>query len=524
MGAGLTRRGFLGVAGVAAGGLAGAGWAGAVSEPPEYSPVLVVGSGFGAAVSALRLGEAGVRVSVLERGLRWPTSRWQEVFSPGFPPDSRAFWLAGLPPSPLLPGSPRLPLQRYAGVLETVDAGGFPVLCGAAVGGGSVVFYGAMTVPRREYFTRLYPSEVDYDSLVDVHLARARRMLRSSRTPEDLLGSAPWAHARVWRQQASKAGYAIVPVESAMSWDICRDELAGRARPSVTIGEASYGNSNGGKLSLTQTYIPAAEATGNVTVHPLHQVTAIARDSDRRYVVSVDVLNDTGSVVRRRTLVCDALVLGAGSMGSSGLLVRARDSGALPRLNEHVGQGWGSNGNSMDVRILTGLTGTRQAMPLTWGLHDTTTGVPTALVSGFVPGPLEAGLLSTISVAFDAEHRGSFHYDRARDTVALRYPANGEAAAAATFERIQQRIAAANPVLGLLPSPRIPAGGYTAHPLGGACLGKATDLFGRVAGYERLYVNDGALLPGNAGLAGPALSITALAERNIERIIAEDLR
>jgi len=60
------------------------------------------------------------------------------------------------------------------------------------------------------------------------------------------------------------------------------------------------------------------------------------------------------------------------------------------------------------------------------------------------------------------------------------------------------------------------------HPLGGCVLGQATDLYGRVKGYERLYVTDSALIPGSIGV-NPFVTITALAERNIERILAEDL-
>lgn len=62
----------------------------------------------------------------------------------------------------------------------------------------------------------------------------------------------------------------------------------------------------------------------------------------------------------------------------------------------------------------------------------------------------------------------------------------------------------------------------TYHPLGGAILDKATDNYGRLHGYTGLYVIDGALIPGNTSV-NPFVTITALAERNIEKIIATDL-
>jgi cholesterol oxidase len=60
---------------------------------------------------------------------------------------------------------------------------------------------------------------------------------------------------------------------------------------------------------------------------------------------------------------------------------------------------------------------------------------------------------------------------------------------------------------------------FTAHPLGGAVLGRATDNYGRVIGHPGLYVMDGAAVPGSTGTVNPSLTIAALAERNIESII-----
>ena len=64
---------------------------------------------------------------------------------------------------------------------------------------------------------------------------------------------------------------------------------------------------------------------------------------------------------------------------------------------------------------------------------------------------------------------------------------------------------------------------FTYHPLGGVGIGQTTDEYGRVKGQGRLYVMDGALLPGSCACANPSMTIAALAERNVERIIEEDL-
>ena len=62
----------------------------------------------------------------------------------------------------------------------------------------------------------------------------------------------------------------------------------------------------------------------------------------------------------------------------------------------------------------------------------------------------------------------------------------------------------------------------TAHPLGGAVMGKACDLEGRVKNYPGLFVVDGALIEGAVGLANPSFTIAALAERCMDRILTKD--
>ena len=62
----------------------------------------------------------------------------------------------------------------------------------------------------------------------------------------------------------------------------------------------------------------------------------------------------------------------------------------------------------------------------------------------------------------------------------------------------------------------------TYHPLGGATLGTACDMYGRVNGYSHLYVVDGSLVPGSTPASNPFWTISALAERCLDTIVAED--
>jgi cholesterol oxidase len=124
----------------------------------------------------------------------------------------------------------------------------------------------------------------------------------------------------------------------------------------------------------------------------------------------------------------------------------------------------------------------------------------------------------------DNRERAAFSYDAAKDDLKLSWKASQSEPAIAAAKQLFDRYNRANSTSyrdDLFGDSRQFEARYTYHPLGGAVLGKATDLFGRVKGYSGLYVTDGALVPGSLGV-NPFLTITALAERNIARVIAED--
>ncbi len=480
-------------------------------DPPAHSAAIVVGSGFGGAVAALRLAEAGVQTTVLERGSRWPNDPWREIFTGDDLPDGRGFWhrstFTGV-------NQVTMHVEKFGGVLDCTDYPGISVWRAAAVGGGSVIFTGAMVAPQRAHFDRVFRGVVGYDELAPSY-DRVRSMLRLSPMPADIYNSVPFTHSRAWDEQVRRAGYAPQPVDSIFDWNVLRDELAGRARPSATAARSNLGNSNGAKYDLNRNYLRLAEQTGRAAIFPGHRIDAIGTAGDRFRVETVK-LAPTGEVLTRRTLTCDRLVLAAGSVGTSELLVRARATGALPRLNEHVGQGWGTNGDVALARgasaPISGSGGVPCASMITVG--DTT------LQNWFIPGvPFETGALASLGMVLDPT-RGQFAYDKASDTVGLAWPARGNRAALDAAGRLNDEIAdrAGSMV-------RYDAIGYaanatfTAHPLGGAVLGAATDSFGRVHGHPGLYVLDGAAIPGSTGAVNPSLTIAALAERNIAEII-----
>ena len=131
--------------------------------------------------------------------------------------------------------------------------------------------------------------------------------------------------------------------------------------------------------------------------------------------------------------------------------------------------------------------------------------------------------------------KGFFSYDQASDDVVLTWPsadpdiAKIVEAGTDTYEKLaaawgMHKRSVRRVKSGHCAMPAPVTAGVTAHPLGGVVLDLATDNIGTVKNYNGLYVIDGALVRGHTGCANPALTIAALAERNIERIIRRDFR
>ncbi|WP_062980782.1 GMC oxidoreductase [Nocardia anaemiae] len=485
-------------------------------DPADHVPAIVIGSGFGGAITALRLSESGTQVAVLERGSRWPNDPWRDIFSDETIPDGRGFWHRTT-----FTGATRIPVQidSFGGVLDVSGYPGIDVWRGACVGGGSVVFTGVMIEPEQRFFDHVFRGVVDYHEMREVYYPKVRKILRLSPIPDDIYESLAFAHSRTWDEQVRAAGYTPQRIDSSWNWNVIRDELAGRSLPSATIGRSNLGNSNGAKFDLNQNYLRYAEDTGCAQIYPGHRVDAIAEEpgASGRYTVYVTKLAPTGEVLRTRTLTCDMLFLAAGSIGTSELLVRARATGALPNLNEHIGEGWGSNGDVALARPAGSLqAGTQGTVSASRILDES--GAPVSLDNWYVPGvtPLDIGILGSLGMVLD-DTRGRFVYNPTDGRVDLQWPDNGAADYLARAREVNDQVTATP-----IPSNRPPwaaDASFTPHPLGGTVIGRATDPYGRVRGYRGLYVMDGAAVPGSTGTVNPSLTICALAERNIEEII-----
>jgi cholesterol oxidase len=332
----------------------------------------------------------------------------------------------------------------------------------------------------------------------------------------------------------------------AIDWNIVREEVRGTKVPSTIIGEIWYGINSGSKNSLDRNYLAQAEQTGYVNILPLHLVTEINEIPGYGYSISCTQINESGQVVATKTFTCRYLFLAAGSMGTSALLVKAKATGTLPKLNNQIGLGWGSNGDTLATRSgLPQPTNPGQGGPAS-GLaeHFNNPFGPVSLISYPVWNAPE-GTVSSLAMAIPSV-KGQFSYDSTTGLVKLSWPRNPNKSTDRKVLRATQYtyqlLDTANSTSSHQLRTNLIEGSVrsrsssrddittqisattTAHPLGGAVLGKACDFYGRVKGYERLYVIDGALLPGSAACTNPALTIAALAERNMETILKYDIK
>lgn len=493
-----------------------------VSRPPAYTKAIIIGSGFGGAITSYRLSQAGIQNTVLERGCRWPIDPWRKIHPNDFFPDGRSFWhrtsakyLTGL----------TMHFDDFGGILDVTSYDNVDVWRGACVGGGSKVFTGVMIQPRKDYFQAIFGNNVDYDEMNNIYYPRVRKMLNLNPLPDDLYYQSSFGHSRVWDKQVRLAGYEPTRVDGIWNWDVVRKEFYFRSRPSASIGESNNGNSNGAKFDLTQNYLKYAEDTGYTSIYPGMQVLGIGKDgSTGRFLVEVKQIDPMGNVIDEFLLTSDYLFMAAGSIGSTELLLRARDRGDLPNLNEYVGEGWGNNGDTAVVRTASELKGLYQASPCAGIIHDDSFGMPISMENWYaLHVPIDLSAIGTLGMSFDMINRGRFQYDPNTDQVSLLWPKDGNNDMMAATRAMNNKIAAASLTLPGLPGivPDV-NDSFTAHPLGGAILGKASDSHGRMIGYDRLYVMDGAMINGNTGAVNPSLTISALAERNIEHILQND--
>jgi cholesterol oxidase len=376
--------------------------------------------------------------------------------------------------------------------------------------------------PAEDVFNRVFPEQLDWRTMDRVHYPRVARMLQLAVAPDELVNSSKYQVARVFAQHVKRAGLPISKIPMPIDWNYALAELAGKMTPSYTDGSGAMGVNNGGKHSVDVTYLAAAEATGKVTVATLHNVTDIERAKDGRWIVEVDHIDTSGTVVEHKVLTTKTLVMAAGSLNTTKLLVRAAAHRQIPDMPDDLGGNWGTNADRIYGWTVPGEDlGYPQGGPVVYGSLNWSDPAKAATVIQASMPPMGVDPHTTVLVGYGVSAaRGRIVYDSASDSAVLRWPSNGDAVAQNGYiGPMVQRIAGPGTVLtdtnAVFPS--------TWHPLGGASMGQVCDLDGRVHGQPGLYVLDGALIPGNCAACNPSMTIAAVVERALDNLVAHDV-
>lgn len=526
-----------------------------VSQLQGAYDLVVIGSGYGGAVMAARLAP-GRRLALLERGREWQPA----AFPSGLAPTLAEFRSAAQP----------LGLFDYrAG--DTMD-----VLAGSGLGGTSLINANVVVAADRELFSR-WPAALQHDlarGAWDGYEARVCQMLAVDAVRESDALRKTWFH-RSTTLARSRQGVAVRHVALPIAVNLRRHANAPNAQGVVQAlcthcGDCVTGCRVGAKNTLDVNYLPLARAAG-AEIFARVEADWLERLPDGRWRVHYTARPE-GSAPVHGTVIAGSVVVAAGTLGSTGLLLRSRAHGLA--LSSTLGTRFSANGDLLgfgyNTRVQTNSAGAARVGPTITSAADYRAGpvlaqrfliedgaVPKALVDAVrLALPLPAGLfaefLAAQRVSKDllgfrtdgALNHSMVYLGIGHDSAGGRIELDAAGQPQVVWPQVMQEPFVARlraemerhaQVFGgrQLDSPRTHPifGGAltTVHPLGGCPMGERADagvvnadgvVFdprgGAGATYANLRVVDGSILPGSVGV-NPLLTIAALAERAAER-------
>lgn len=317
--------------------------------------VLVIGSGFGGSVSALRLTEKGYRVGVLESGRRWndgdyPKSNWNV---------RKSIW------------APRLGMT---GPQRISILGKCAVFSGAGVGGGSLIYGNTLYEPLPAFYTdKAWSHITDWRSELAPYYDQAKRMLGVATNPRMTPAD------EVIRDIAEDLGVGDtfhmtnvgVFFNEGREGEEVDDPYFGGAGPRrsgcVHCARCFTGCPHNAKNTTTTNYLYLAEQ-GGAEVHPLTTVTKVEPLASGGYAVET-VQSNSWIRKGRKTFTAEQVVFAAAALGTQKLLHKMRDEETLPNLSPTLGELTRSNSEAILNVVSNKRTDFAQGIAITSSIH-----------------------------------------------------------------------------------------------------------------------------------------------------------
>lgn len=507
--------------------------------------VVVVGSGFGGSVAALRLAEKGYKVCVLEAGARFedkdfPKTSWR----------LHKFLFA-----------PRLGLKGIQRIHKLPDVF---ILCGAGVGGGSLVYANTLYQPSDEYFNDPQWRDItDWKSELEPWYQIARRMLGVVKNP--FFSNSDRAMQEVANEMGVGETFTLAPLgiyfgekEGIEHPDPYFGGDGPKRKSCINCGECMTGCRHNAKNTLVKNYLYLAEKLG-VEVRPLTTATELIESNG---LWSIKVRKSSSWLPLSKTLTANQVVVAAGAFNTQKLLHRMKSNGNLklsdalgklsrtnseslvgaimpkskmdfsegaaitssffPNKNTHVEPVRYGKGSNMMGLLQTIMTSSDSGLVRTKQWISTAIQQPTLIFrilnvrkwsERSVIALVMQNLNSSVTVFESKDFLGSRKLSSKNDA------SNPNPTWIPEANEVAERIAnnyggfAAGNVGNLIGAP------FTAHFVGGCVIGKnkdegVIDPYHRVWGYPTLHILDGSTITANLGV-NPSLTITAQAERAI---------
>jgi cholesterol oxidase len=517
---------------------------------------LIIGSGFGGSVSALRLTEKGYRVVMLEKGRRlqaqdFPKTNWNL---------KRWLWM---------------PQLGWRGLFKMTFFRHVTVLSGVGVGGGSLVYANTLPIPKDHFFqSGTWGHLADWKNELAPHYAEVRRMLGARENPlrtypDQLVQQ---IGKEMGREDFQPTTVAVYFGEPGVTVPDPYFNGEGPARTGCnSCGGCMLGCRFGAKNTLDKNYLYFAEKRG-LTIHADTEATWVRPLPEGGY--EVEALEGASFFGRkRRRFTARNVIFAGGVLGTMDLLLKLKEHpDGLPKLSERVGDGVRTNSEAL-LGVVTPKTDRDLSKGIAIGSilhtdeHSHLEPVRYSAGAGFfriLSAPYVTGdkvvtrlarligtmlqhpikLLKVLAARDYAKQTVILLYMRTTDgylrmqrgralTTGLRKGVTtavqaGEAPTANMPEAAELGRRMAEKLEGMpmsLVNETVLGIPTTAHILGGACMGDsaetgAIDHQHRLFGYEGLYVIDGAAVSANPGV-NPSLTIAALAERAMTFIPAK---